>query len=118
MLTTSIAFGRFSYHQRLEFPGIEKNPIYGHAYVTAYLDNETGKPKLQPGECRIVKKGLPDGCLASNPRIAELRGNAYFYWMVNSQDEIEDFQRRYSDAYQLKYRGMLDALKFGDQEGY
>lgn len=33
MLTTSIAYGLFSYHQRLEFSGIEKNPVYGNAYV-------------------------------------------------------------------------------------
>jgi hypothetical protein len=31
MLTTSTAHGAFSYHNRLEFPGIEKNPIFGNA---------------------------------------------------------------------------------------
>jgi hypothetical protein len=33
-LTTSIAWGDFSYEERIEFPGIEKNPIYGNAYIT------------------------------------------------------------------------------------
>jgi hypothetical protein len=54
MLTTSISYGKFSYHQRLEFPGIEKNPIYGNAYVASFLDNEVGQPRIQPGQCRIV----------------------------------------------------------------
>lgn len=54
MLTTSIAYGEFSYHKRIEFPGIEKNPVYGQAYVSAFLDSENGTPKVQPGQCRIV----------------------------------------------------------------
>ena len=58
MLTTSIAYGEFSYQQRIEFDGISKNPIYGNAYVSAFLDNETGTPKMQPGQCRIVTNNL------------------------------------------------------------
>lgn len=49
MLTTSIAYGKFRYQERIEFEGIEKNLIYGNAYVSAFLDNENGKPKIQPG---------------------------------------------------------------------
>jgi len=56
MLTTSVAYGQFSYRQRLEFPGIEKNPVYGYAYLDAYLDNSIGHPKIQPGQC---SSGLP-----------------------------------------------------------
>src|SRR4051812_22875888 len=36
-LTTAIAWGEFSYHERIEIPGIEKNPVYGNAYVAAFL---------------------------------------------------------------------------------
>lgn len=39
MLTTSISFGHFHYQNKLEFDGIEKNPIYGNAYVKSFLDN-------------------------------------------------------------------------------
>src|ERR1041384_6966844 len=39
-LTTSIAWGEFSYHERIEFPGIEKNPIHGNAYIAAFQDRE------------------------------------------------------------------------------
>ena len=119
MLTTSIAYGHFSYHGRLEFRGIEKNPIYGDAYVHAFLDNENEKPKIQPGQCRIIKRGLPVTCENLSTRnqpslFRKLKDNGkhyYFYWMVNSGEEIEDFERRYNDAYNLKYSGMLHALK-------
>ncbi|MGZ5481194.1 MAG: hypothetical protein ACXWID_04360 [Pyrinomonadaceae bacterium] len=57
-LTSSIAWGRFSYHERIEFPGIDKSPIYGNAYIAAFTDNE-GSPKLYPNECRIIRRGLP-----------------------------------------------------------
>ena len=36
MLTTSIAYGKFSYHSRIEFPGIEKNLFLGYAYIDAF----------------------------------------------------------------------------------
>lgn len=58
MLTTSIAYGLFSYYQRFEFEGIEKNAVYGNAYISAFLDNESHQPRLQPGECRIVNHEL------------------------------------------------------------
>lgn len=111
MLTTSIAFGQFSYHQRLEFDGIEKNPIYGYAYVSAFLDNQIGKPKIQPGQCRIVAKGIDNLDLARIERVIRRRKHWHFYWMVDNVDHIADFEKEYNDAYQLKYRGMLEALK-------
>jgi hypothetical protein len=54
MLTTSIAYGDFTYNDKIEFLGIDKNPVYGNAYVDAYKDTEKGKPKLEPGQCRIL----------------------------------------------------------------
>jgi len=55
MLTTSIAYGEFQYDNRKEFKGIGKYPIYGHAYVDAFLDNEHNKEyPIKPGQCRIV----------------------------------------------------------------
>jgi hypothetical protein len=89
-LTTSIAWGEFSYHERIEIPGIEKNPVYGNAYVTAYLDNESGTPKLYPNECRIIKRELPeevnnylvDSHAGPNARkIRDAAQHFYFEWM-------------------------------------
>jgi len=117
MLTTSIAYGNFDYHDKLEFDGIEKNPIYGYAYVQAFLDNETGNPRIQPGQCRLVKNGLPDELNLNHPDFSLLnqKGNdnshVYFYWNVENQNQIADFEQQYNDSYKLKYSGMLSALK-------
>jgi len=123
MLTTSIAYGKFKYQERIEFAGIEKNPIYGDAYVSAFLNNENGKPKIQPGQCRIIKKNLPEIIKNSieedNPSeifkmIKERNGDNkhfYYYWMVNTPHDINEFERRYTNSYILKYEGMLRALK-------
>ncbi|HIC90997.1 MAG TPA: hypothetical protein EYP21_02835 [Syntrophaceae bacterium] len=123
MLTTSIAYGKFRYQERIEFEGIEKNPIYGNAYVSAFLDNENGKPKIQSGQCRIVKKNLPveiNNVIEHNHTdeilrmVKERKGDNkhyYYYWMVNTPEEISRFEQQYRDAYILKYAGMLKALK-------
>jgi len=126
MLTTSIAYGKFRYQERIEFEGIEKNPIYGNAYVSAFLDNENGKPKIQPGQCRIVEENLPSDITRTIEQsqnndifrmIRKREGDNkhyYYYWMVNDYHEIERFEQNYKDAYTLKYAGMLKALK-GDK---
>jgi hypothetical protein len=111
MLTTSIARGRFSYHQRIEFEGIDKNLIYGNAYVSAFLDNESGTPRIQPGECRLVDQGLDSLQISSIPRLAKRGKHFYFYWMVSERTDIDLFKHHYADAYQQKYRGMLEAIK-------
>ncbi len=127
MLTTSIAYGKFRYQERIEFEGIEKNPIYGNAYISAFLDNENGKPKIQPGQCRIVKENLPDNVVETLERrqndeiFRMIRGrdgdnkHYYYYWMRNDPAEIESFEQKYNDAFNLKYAGMLKALK-GDRQ--
>ncbi|RLI98875.1 MAG: hypothetical protein DRP08_07735 [Candidatus Aenigmatarchaeota archaeon] len=90
-LTTSIAYGHFKYQERIEFKGIEKNLIYGNAYVSAFLDNEGGKPKIQPGQCRIVKKNLPKEIIKfienNDDEISRMirkrkndNNHYYFYW--------------------------------------
>jgi hypothetical protein len=122
MLTTSIAYGRFDYQERIEFGGIVKNLMFGYAYLSAYLDNEAGKPKLNPGQCRILMKNLdqvfwsslidsqhsPFDRLKKRPRDKQ---HLYFYWMASGSNEINGFEEKYNDTYNLKYRGMLDVLK-------
>ena len=126
MLTTSVAYGKFKYEGRIEFEGGVKNPIYGNAYLNAYLDNENGIPKIQPGQCRIIKKDLPneieerilrgannDDDIFSKIHPRNDKNHYYFYWMLrNSTDDREEFERKYNDSYNLKYKGFLDALKF------
>lgn len=117
LLTTSIAYGRFDYHGKIEFAGIEKNLIYGSAYVQAFLDNEKGQPKIQPGQCRIIKQNLPQDIDLSHPDFALLKErrrdskHLYFYWNVKAENDIATFDHNYNDSYNLKYSGMLQALK-------
>jgi hypothetical protein len=124
MLTTSIAYGDFRYVDRIEFDGIEKNQLSGHAYLDAFLDHERGKPKLMPGQARVCKDGLPDLVHQSLQQreshfrcVEETSKHFYYYWMVASPDQIESFREAYSNAYELKYRGMLRALQMAACRG-
>lgn len=95
-LTTAIAWGDFSYHERIEIPGIEKNPVYGNAYVAAYLDNEAANPKLYANECRILKRELPndarDVCMnrmgTIGRRVRNTADYFYFEWMRPADELI------------------------------
>lgn len=123
MLITSIAYGQFKYQNRIEFLGIDKNPVYGNAYVSAYLDTERSNHRIQPGQCRIVRENLPESIISAieqglptNPfnliKIRDIvRHHFYFYWMVNDPVQIDRFEKEYRDTYNLKFAGMLQALK-------
>jgi hypothetical protein len=88
-LTTSIVFGPFAYRGKVEFEGLDKNAIHGHAYVSAFKDNESKTPKLYPNECRILKAGLPPEISMdrmqtldiTRGRIREEDKHFYFEWM-------------------------------------
>lgn len=113
ILTTSIAYGNFSFQKRIENAYIRKNPVYGEAYLNSFLDNEHETPKIQPGQCRIVKENIPDNVLKLHllrPGISSAK-HYYYYWMVNNEDDIKEFEKDYKDSYNLKYRGMLQALQ-------
>lgn len=111
MTTTSISYGYFSYHNRIEFNGISKNPIYGNAYVTAFLDNETGTPKLEPGQCRIVFSNNEDIEEYNISLLKKTIKHYYYYWMLKDERDVENFKKEYTNSYKLKYTGMLSALK-------
>ena len=117
MLTTSFDYVFFDYQGKLEFSGIAKNPIYGNAYLNAFMDNEKVFPKIQPGQCRIIMNNLPDDIdlshadfcfLVSRTRDSKHR---YYYWNVAGVNEIEAFEKEYQDSYKLKFAGMLKALR-------
>ncbi|MEI7901658.1 MAG: hypothetical protein WCK89_15505 [bacterium] len=88
-LTTSIAYGAFAYRKKIEFEGLEKNAIHGHAYVAAFMDNESETGNLYPNECRILKEGLPSSVTSdqiqtleiARGRIREEEKHIYFEWM-------------------------------------
>ena len=116
MLTTSIAYGEFEYQDRFEYEGIDKNLIYGDAYVSAFLDNESQKPKIQAGQCRILEKDLPTQVIQnieSNQNdpffemIKKEKNHYYYFWSVAEPHHIQDFEVEYKNA---KYNGILSAL--------
>lgn len=113
MLTTSIAYGKFEYQDRRVGNRSTKNFIYGDAYLDAYLDNENGKPKIQPGQCRLVKKRLPEDILNDDifKTVCNRNKHHYYYWMVSTPNQIEKFEEKYKNTYKLKYAGMIEILK-------
>lgn len=117
MLTTSIAYGSFKWQDRIEREGMQKNPIYGQAYVTAYLDNESGSPKIQPGQCRIITKNLPNDLISNAVNgddilqtIDRQGDHYYFYWMLNNPQKIKKINQAYEDAKKSTYDQILNAL--------
>jgi len=102
LITASIAYGKFDYEERIEFLGIEKNLMLGNAYLDAYLDNENGKPKLEPGQCRIILNTHLNDLWEQirnlneypfNLIVKKSRDNKhlYFYWMLQNRQDIKRF---------------------------
>ena len=121
MTTCSIDYGRFRYEDRIEFEGIEKGYFVGQPYVNAFLDNEKLK---EPGKCRLVKGNIENICdpidlldtliIRGEPPFSLLEETGkcyYFHWMLNSLDDLMNFDQEYQDTYQLKYAGMIQVLQ-------
>ncbi|HHT9126866.1 MAG TPA: hypothetical protein ACFYD6_13780 [Candidatus Brocadiia bacterium] len=115
LITSSIACGQFDYHERIELPGLEKNMLYGNAYLNAYLNNE----KCPAGSIAIICEGSEkDNILQSSGEhkefLRDIRRNVkglQFYWAVPSGDSIDKFKTAYQDTYNLKYKGMISVYK-------
>lgn len=125
MLTTSIAYGHFTYKEKIEFPNISKNGFLSYAYLAAYLDSEDKANKLKPGMCRIVlEKGIKNDRNSESMDIKriinelknkfvlkEKSNKIYFYWNLNNKNQIKDFNQEYKDAENMVYQSELEALK-------
>ena len=106
MLTTNIAYGDFSYQERIEFNGISKNLMMGNAYVKAFLDSQA-KPKIDVGECRILKDNIEEDFF-KNPHLCPRGKYYYYYWNVEDPEKIDLFRKDYKDS---RYIGALQILK-------
>ncbi len=132
LLTTSIAFGKFKYQDKIEIPNqMSKEPVYGNAYVNSVLDSEGRKPKIQAGECRMVKKNFPRefrrklendnhifnyNCLNMIEKKHGDNGHYYYYWMKEEPREIRNFKQCYNEATNLseeegKYEKIKEVLR-------
>lgn len=108
MLTTNIAYGDFSYQDRIELQSVRKNMIYGNAYLNAYSDS-LANPKIEPGQCRILIGDIPCEILNSNEFLKpQGRKHYYYYWNLSRSEEIESFKKAYKES---KYKGILNVLK-------
>lgn len=112
MAACSVAWGPFSYQDRITFPGIAKQPIFGNGYLAAVMDCEVATPKIQPGQCRIVSKDLPEyAAIEQSPLLVkESAKHITYYWNLDHAHDIDTFRRDYRDSYNLRFSGMLKAL--------
>lgn len=115
MTTCSVAYGDFKYEDRIELYVVRKNFFLGRGYMNAFLDNENGKPRIQPGQCRLLRKdlGFPDLPRSPYPLslLKPVNKHYYFHWMLPSLASLQQFEQEYKDTYQLKYAGMIHILK-------
>lgn len=125
LLTTSIAYGEFEFRNKEEVGGIIKRPLGGEAYLSAFEDTEA-RPKINPGECRIVAKNLPEELLNLVRNRHELSDDAplsflkcknngkthyYYYWMAGENSQIKRIDKAYLLAEESKYVAIRKLLK-------
>lgn len=115
LITSSVAHGRFSYQERIEITGLDKNMLYGDAYLKAYLNNE----KCPTGSIVIIceeadKSRITHSTGIHTAFLRDLRRGAkglQFAWAVSSASEIDNFEAAYQDTYRLKYKGMMSVYR-------
>lgn len=118
MLKSSIAFGDFKYIDTQKHALIQKEMIFGDAYIRAYDDNST---KLDPGLCRIVvDKKFPEEIKSKIDQnnessifcslIKKKQSKYYFFWNCHSNEEVEIFWRAYLRSKKEVYKKMYAAL--------
>lgn len=120
LMTVSVAFGDFEYREKQEFVGLSKNAIFGGAYLSAYIDSEVTAPRIKPGYCRIVKKGLPDNLVLPSQDDAVLglvrdAGAKHydFYWMADNPSKIEEVKEAYEAVETDRWPRLKAALRLG-----
>jgi hypothetical protein len=109
MLTSSIAYGLFSYQKRKIVLGkVNKEFICGLPYIRAYGDNS----KIRPGECSIliddefpddVKSHIEASITSRSDRFGRSSqdlNHYYYYWMCNSANLIDTYKCKYNNIHQ------------------
>jgi hypothetical protein len=115
LLTASIAYGRFKYVPKPETSSLGKKFLYGDSYLDAYQDNESGSPRIKPGECRVISNEIIseiltnlDHDLYSPLKLLQKKNKTekrhiYFYWMLNDLSDKDRFNKEYNNAYESRY---------------
>jgi hypothetical protein len=118
LLKTSIAYGEFEYVDTQKHELIQKELIFGDAYIRAYEDNSL---KLDPGLCRIVidkkfpvkiKNQINKNANSAGlvPLIKKKEGEYYFFWNCVNKDNIDTFWNEYSNSKKEMYKKMHKSL--------
>lgn len=101
LLRTTIAYGHFTYQQRLEISTIRKNMIIGLAYLEAYANND----KVDHGAIVIVR--LPEGTshrdlhCVNKPMIkanCPKKGFYEYFWAIENPRQIKTFIQEREEA--------------------
>ena len=115
MTTCSIAFGDFKYENRIGLRQVEKNFFLGEAYIDAFIDSETKSPKLEPSQCRLLKKNLDFmSNIPDNPICSLLKKQSkyyYFYWMLQPLDDQRSYERKYREISQSIYPRIIKLIQ-------
>jgi hypothetical protein len=115
IITSSVAYGQFYYQERVELTGLDKNMLYGGAYLKAYINNG----KCHEGSIVIVcdendKSDILQSAGTYREFLKDYRRGIKglnFYWAVSSAADIDNFEAAYHDTYNLKYKGMISVYK-------
>ncbi|MEQ8175272.1 MAG: hypothetical protein ABRQ26_09420 [Syntrophomonadaceae bacterium] len=122
MLMTSIAYGFFKYEDHIDLEIIKQNAVEGGAYVKTYVDNEADLPKIQPGQCRIIRESLPEevaSAIAGGKGTGELsltkkyksRNHYYYWWMAPETEGIASVENMYNNLEDVMYWGLMEKIR-------
>lgn len=113
MTTCSVAYGEFHYENRKEIDYLQKNCLRGKAYIDSFSDSESIEPKINPGEVRILRKGLEIN-LTNNelfPLLKPKGKHFYFYWMLDEKLKINKYQNQYKQTIKNMYDELIKMIQ-------
>lgn len=122
LTTASIAYGYLEYKRKFVFDRMKKNAIIGSGYLNAFLDNENVKPKLRPGEVRIIKN-LNENDVIRNldythknlAFLTHTNTHLYFNWLCEDVTNLKNIDPIYNqfdiELTNEKYENLKKRLK-------
>jgi hypothetical protein len=114
LVQTTIAYGDFTYENRLKLPNMQKTLIFGNAYLKAYIDNEKAEPGMillldEDGSQNAIIQQL-DSSL-SHLLIPQKRGKIEYFWSVENSEAIGDFERARAEAKDERFLALANVYK-------
>jgi len=108
MTTCAIAYGDFKYVNKGANIDTHNTLFYGQAYLKAFSGSE--KLRKKPGYCMIL--GKPDNLKNTPPfnLLKTIDNHCYYYWMLNSHEDVEKFQEEYTEISQERYKRTANIL--------